>query len=489
MKVLFVLPPFDMSASFGTTNKMKRGFLPSLGIGHIAAMVEQDGHEAVLLDAQITDLDPIQTVDRIEAEGPDIVGISMMNVYAHAGYAVAKELKDRMPDVLTVGGGPHATANWKRIFDDCPAMDAVVPGEGEIPFAGIVRAVSRKEDWRDVKGVAFSGPGGEAVINDRADIVEDLDILPDPMRSIFDPYEYRPLPNQVRHEPATTAISSRGCSWGKCTFCFQGGEYSPGYRRHSPKRMVQQLVPLVKERGVQEILFWDDTFAVGPQWIDEFCSELKREKLNISWSCYGHMRSVKPDMLKKMGDAGCFNIYYGFESGVQEILDLVKKGTDQQQILDAVKWARNAGIEVRGSFILGFPTETPEQTLETIKFACKVNADWMMFFPFHVAPGTPIEALAQHDGTIIETQKTLHFPEYVSSGYRDQEQVQQMVKKAYFNYYVRPRYWGLVMRNLIMRPYMLKYYLEAAKFWFDLTSGGMRHGGGEKSSGEIEYSS
>ncbi|MBX7256843.1 MAG: B12-binding domain-containing radical SAM protein [Candidatus Hydrogenedentes bacterium] len=473
MNVLFVLPPFNMSASYGTTTKMKRGFLPSLGIGHLAAMVEADGHKATLLDAQIMDLDPIQTVERIIAHGPDVVAISLMNVFAHAGYAVASELRARDPNVFIVVGGPHVTSDCRRVFSDCPAVNAAVPGEGEMPFRQIVAALSAKEDWRSVKGIAYLDASGRPFVNGTAEIVDDLDVLPHPARHIFAPYSYRPLPNQVRREPATTAISSRGCSWGKCTFCFQGGEFSPRYRRHSPEHMIAQIVPLVREHGMREIIFWDDTFAVNPRWIDDFCAGLKREKLDLTWSCYGHMRSVKPDMLKKMADAGCFNIYYGFESGVQELLDLIKKGTTRQQIRDTVRWTRDAGIEVRGSFILGFPTETPEQSLETIRFACELNADWMMFFPFHIQPGTPIEALAHQDGRVIETQTTVYFPEFVSSGYTDKEQVHAMVKKAYFDYYMRPRYWTLVMRNLVKRPYLFKYYYDAVKYWLDLTRGGL----------------
>jgi radical SAM superfamily enzyme YgiQ (UPF0313 family) len=238
--------------------------------------------------------------------------------------------------------------------------------------------------------------------------------------------------------------------------------------------VVDELIPLVKERGFRDIIFWDDTFAVSPRWIDDFCDCLDREKLDITWSCYGHMRAVTPEMLNRMAASGCYNLYYGFESGVQELLDLVKKGTTRREIRNAVQWAKDAGIQVRGSFILGFPTERPEQTLETIRFACELNVEWMMFYPFHVLPGTPIEALAHQDGQIIEDQRNIHFPEYVSSGFRDQEQVYNMVRKAYLKYYLRPRYWGLVTRTLVRRPYLFKYYYDAAKFWLELTMGGGR---------------
>lgn len=474
MKVTFVLPPFDLSAAFGSSTKMKRGFLPSLGVGYIAGILESRGHETDLVDAQVTDLNPVETVDRVLERDPAIIGLSVMGVYAHAAFAVAAELKSRAPHILIVAGGPHCTSNHVDVLNECPHIDVVIPGEGEYPMAEIAEKYAANEDYRSVNGIAYRSDDGKVIMNGRGKTADDLDDLPHPARHLYRSYAYRPLPNQVRREPATTSITSRGCSWGKCTFCFQGGIYSSQYRRRSPKNVVEELIPLVREDGMREISFWDDTFAVNPRWINEFCDELDKEKLDITWTCYGHMRSVRPDMLKRMARSGCYNLYYGFESGVQEILDLVKKGTTRQRIRDAVKWAKDADIEVRGSFILGFPTETPEQSLETIKFACSLNADWMIFYPFHLNPGTPIEALAHRDGRVISDMKLVHFPEYVSSGYTDQQQLHEMIQRAYRMYYLRPRYWGLVMKNLIRRPYMYKYYYDAFKFWLEITGGGGR---------------
>ena len=480
MNVTFVLSPFNMSSALGTTTKMKRGFLPSLGIGHLASMVEARGHETRLVDAQVMDLNHIQTADMILERDAGVVAFSLMCAYAHATYAVAQLLKERAPEILIVMGGPHCTTDYKAVFEECPHVDVVIPGDGEVPFANLVDKVAAKEEYRDVKGISYRKDNGEIFLNGHAEAVANLDDLPHPSRKIFEPYPYRALPNQVRHEPSTTSITSRGCSWGKCTFCYQGGEFSPRYRRRSPKNVVAELIPLVKEYGNKEIIFWDDTFAVNPRWIDEFCDELDREKLDITWSCYGHMRAVRPRMLKRMAASGCYNLYYGFESGVQELLDLIKKGTTRKQIRETVQWTKDAGIEIRGSFILGFPSETPEQTLETIRFACELNADWMMFFPFRVVDGTPIEALAHSTGTIIEDISAIRFPEYVSEGYQDIDQLHAMVRRAYRKYYLRPRYWGLVARNLAKRPYLFKYYYDAVKFWIELTKSGYEPDPSEK---------
>jgi anaerobic magnesium-protoporphyrin IX monomethyl ester cyclase len=470
MKVVFVLPPFNLSDAYGSTRRMKRGFLPSLGVGYLAGMLEKHGHTCSLVDAQVTDLGIEETVDAVLAADPDVVAISAMSVYAHTSYALAQELKARAPEVFVVLGGPHATSFNRQVAEECPGVDVVVPGEGEVVLAELVDRLSRKEPWKDVDGIIFRDADGRVVTNRPARVVEDLDELPHPSRALFDPYPYRPLPNQVRREPATTSITSRGCSWGKCTFCYQGGEFSPAYRRRSPGNVIEEIAYLVRERGYREIVFWDDTFAVNWKWIDEFCDLLDRERLDIRWSCYGHMRGIRREMLRRMAKSGCYNLYYGFESGVQEILDLIKKGTTREQIRETVRWAKEAGMEIRGSFILGFPTETPEMTKQTIDFACELNVDWMMFYPFHVSKGTAIEELARADGSIVHSEGKIHFPSFVPSGYSDPEQLAEMVRLAYRRYYLRPRYIAQALWNC-RRPSTLRNYFEAFRFWLDLTRG------------------
>ncbi len=472
MKVTFVLPPFDLSASYGSSTKMKRGFLPSLGVGHLAACLEEKGHTCTLMDSQVLGLDVHETASQTLDEDPDVICISVMSVYAHASYVLANELKARAPERMVILGGPHITTFHKDVMKECSGCDVAIPGEGEVPLTQLVERLSRREEWREVAGITYRGPEGEAIYTGRAEEVKDLDSLPHPARHIYRPYPYRPLPNQTLYEPATTSISSRGCSWGKCTFCFQSADFAPAFRRRSPKDMLDEIEPLIKDEGMKEIVFWDDTFAVDSRWIDEFCTGMDNRGLKFAWSCYGHMRGVRRKMLQQMADHGCHNLYYGFESGVQEILDLTKKGTTLDEMRKSVKWAKEAGMEVRGSMILGMPTETPEMSKASIDFACELNADWMMFYPFHLHPGTPIEKLARSDGYIMQTKETIHFPSYLSSGYSNPEELEKIVRYAYIKYYLRPRYIMQALWNC-RRPAAMRQYFDAFKFWCELVSHSM----------------
>ena len=141
-----------------------------------------------------------------------------------------------------------------------------------------------------------------------------------------------------------------------------------------------------------------------------------------------------------MAASGCYNIYYGFESGNQELLDLVDKGITLEDSRKAVQWAKEAGMEIRGSFILGLPTETPEMAEKTIQFACELNADWVLFFPYHVQRGTALEELAMKEGVLVEHDIDMHLPSYVPNGYSDSVELAAMIKRAFRTYYLRPRY-------------------------------------------------
>ncbi len=477
LKVVFVLPPYDVARSLGSRRKMSRGYMPSLGVGYLAASLEARGHTASLIDAQIMALDPAEAAEAMLADNPDVAGISAISIYAPSAYAVARELKARAPRLPVVLGGPHAISFHAAILDECPEVDIVVPGEAERTLADLVDRLSQGAAYDDLPGLLYRGADGQIVNTGPAPALKNLDELPHPARHIYERYLYRPLPNQARRSPSTSVITSRGCAWGKCTFCYQSGLYSPRFRRRSPANVVEELAHLVRERGFREVAFWDDTFLVNPPWIEEFCDLLDAEKLDLTWSCYGRVNVVTREMLQRVARSGCYNVYYGFESGVQETLDFVNKGITLEQMRNAMRWAREAGLEARGSFILGFPKETREMAMESVRFACKLNADWMMFFPFRLQPGTAIEAIARQEGRVLELEHQQHFPQFLASAYTTPEELHQLVRWAYMKYYLRPRYWMRALWNC-RHPAVMRNYMDAFLFWLDMVRSSGLIGGG-----------
>ncbi|NIA15477.1 MAG: radical SAM protein [Nitrospiraceae bacterium] len=467
MKIVLILPPFDIASSLGGEQRVVRGVLPPLGLGYIAAAVEARGHTVQLLDGCALQLGAEQLVARALELAPDLVGVSCLSKLAESAYEMVRILKGRAPNVPVVMGGAHVTSFADTILLDCPEIDVLVPGEGEIVFADLVDRMERGEGWHTLDGIVYRDEAGEVVATPTAKPVRRLDDLPHVARHIFDASLYSPLPNQARRKPATTAITSRGCPWGKCQFCFQGGRYASPYRRRSPENVVEELVALARDYGIREVLFWDDNFCANSKWVNRFCDLLDESGVDLTWTVLGRVNTVNEAMLKRIAKSGCYSVYFGFESGLQEQLDLVQKGATLDQARDAVCWARKAGLEIRASFIFGLPTDTPQKAEQSLRFACELNPDWVVFFPFHLRPGTPIEAVARREGTVLKEDVDVHLPSYVPKGYESREQLAAVVKRAYRKYYLRPRFIaGALWRA--RKPSVLKNYLSAFRYWLEL---------------------
>ena len=468
MKIVLALPPFDISQSYGKGGALKRGVLPPLGVGYLAASAEMHGHSAALVDATLLNLDTRSTAEAILAEKPDLIGLSTVTKQANVAYALAALLKSMAPGIPIVMGGPHATSFSDSILDECASIDYLVPGEGELPFTELLQRLDERKPVDSVVGILYRGADGKVVATPPSEPVRDLDTLPHPARHIYKMRQYIPLPNQCRRSPATTAISSRGCPYGRCTFCYQGGRYGYGYRRRSPEHVIDEIGRLARDWGIREIIFWDDNFCVNSKWINAFCDLLDKNRLDITWTVQGRVDTVTEDMLRRMAASGCYNIYYGLESGSQKMLDFIWKGITLEQSRAAVKWANDAGMEIRASFILGMPTETKEMAEETIRFACGLDVDWMIFFPYLVKSGTPLSDLAAQEGIVLGESVDVHAPTFIPKGYANAEEVAALIRSAYRRYYLRPRYMARALWRA-RKPVVLKNYWDAFRYWLSLT--------------------
>ena len=469
MKVVFILPPYDYSRSVGSTRKkVQIGLLPPLGVGYLAASLEAHGHAAALVDAVAEQLDVDGAAEAVATHKPDVVGISSFTAWGpNSAYAMAKAIHARLPDVPIIMGGPHVTSFANAILDECPEVDLVIPGDAEEVLVEVVDRLSAGAPYDDVRGILYRGKNGETVKMPPAEIVRDIDEFPPPARHIYKHELYTPLPSLSSRRPVTSIITARGCPWARCKFCYQGGEYAVPYRRRSPENVVDEIKNLVREYGIRNLVVWDDNFCVRPKWIERFCTLLRQEKLGVIWSVLSRVDTATPQMFRHMASAGCYSVQFGIESGCPGLLELINKGHTLEQCRQAVRWAKKAGLETRAFFILGFPTETPEMSRQTIRFACELNIDYVVFFSYHLAPGTALEELALREGK-GGPYTAQHRASYVPNTYGSEEELSAMIRWGYRTYYLRPRYIARALSRMLKRPSLLKNHILGFYYWLGL---------------------
>jgi anaerobic magnesium-protoporphyrin IX monomethyl ester cyclase len=441
LRVVLVAPSFDyLTELYGFRRGQAGRNQPPLGLGYVAAVVRRAGASVSILDAAAHGWDLPTTTAAILARRPDVVGISAISLEAPAAYALVRALRPRTAAPLVLGGA-HASANLDAIPGECPELDALVGGDGEHTMLALCLAVAEGRSFEGIAGLRARRADGSFSPFVERPVVEELDDLPPPAYDLFPHPLYRPLPHRRRRMPATAMITSRGCAYALCTYCEMSLLSRRTFRRNSPSRVVAEMRTLIGLTGARDIYFQDDIFITDPAWVEEFCDRLQAAKLDVIWSCESRFVGVSGALLRQMSRAGCWRIYYGFESGTQELLDGIEKGFTLDEARAAARGAREAGLEVVGFFMLGLPGETPELGRRTIAFAQELDLDHAMFALTVPHPGTELYRICQRSGTIVDDH-TYHAKRaaFLPHGYASTEQLERMQARAYLQFYLRPGY-------------------------------------------------
>jgi radical SAM superfamily enzyme YgiQ (UPF0313 family) len=245
------------------------------------------------------------------------------------------------------------------------------------------RAADGSLDMTKIKGLAWRR-GEEIVLNFPRPFVADLDDLPVPMHHLLPLDKYR-MP--MIHGPFTFIVTSRGCTAG-CTYCIKHVSYQYSVRLRSPAKLVEEI-KLLKGYGIKHIHMYSDLFTVSREQVMELCRLLIEEKVGVTWTSNSRVDYVDEEMLQMMSKAGCQLISWGIESGSEQVLKHARKGAYPEKAERALRWARQAGIQNWGYFIIGLPTETEETIQQTIKFAKSLPLDIALFHVAAPYPGTP----------------------------------------------------------------------------------------------------
>ena len=439
MKIVLIEPPMPGNERYTKGFESIQNVLPPLGIAYVASSLIKSEFDVTIIDAFLENLPLEDIFKKIDQIGPRIIGFRSIVATFDKTCALAKSIKKRYPDLVILLGGPHASMVKGSILDDHHEFDIIVLGEGEVTVCELASSIENNMPLSGVRGIAFR-ENRKVVTTISREPIKDLDTISYPAWDKVPLHLYAPSPHAYKKLPIVTIIASRGCPF-PCTFCSKD-VFGRSHRRRSPKNVIKEMVHHMERFGIKEFCFYDDVFTINTKWVKEFCEVLIKEKLDCIWSCDTRVDLVTPEILKLMKKAGCWNIFYGLESGSQKLLDKVVKSFTLSDVRNAVKWTHDSGIEIRASFMLALPGESPELAQETIDFAIELNCKYTKFNIASPFPGTEMYLQALEDGTIVSNlnQFTTQHPVFIPSGYKDQEEILEIKKRAYHQFYLRPSY-------------------------------------------------
>ncbi len=407
---------------------------PPLGLGYLAAVLRERGFKVKIIDDLVEKLSTKELFRRLK--NSLVVGITSTTPTFNAALRYAQRIKEIFPHVFVILGGVHVTLKPRDALKH-PFVDAVCIGEGEETIVEVAERVEAERSLEGVRGVHFR-KDGRIVRNKPRSLISDLDSLPFPAFDLMPLEKYSLLGFRLEQFPV---ITSRGCPF-RCRYCSSSLFMGRRFRARSAENVVDEIEWLIDEFAAKHIAFSDDTFTLNNRRVEAICDEIIRRGLEVEWSCSSRVDTIRPELLKKMRQAGCTTIYYGAESASPHVLKYYRKGIDIGKIERAVKLTKKAGISVVCSFIIGAPMETREDIERTISFAIKLDPDYAQFTILTPYPGTEIYEEAKRENLLI----TENYDDYTAAKpvlknqHMSPDELLGLLKRCYLRFYLRPSF-------------------------------------------------
>lgn len=370
---------------------------PSLGLAYIAAALEAAGHKVSVIDCigeapsqyryfkpgghslaghenlATRGLNEEEVAERIP-KNTQILGFSCMftNNWLAARNLI-NYLRPYFPTALFMGGGEHASAVAEYCLRQSE-LDVIVMGEGEETVVELVSHYEKGEALEQVTGICLKKGNHGFYKTPRRERATELEQIVRPAWHLF------PVENYAKYnlvwsaagEPSLPMTATRGCPYS-CTFCSNPDMWGTRYYMRSPRHVADEMEYLKNTFGILNFDFYDLTAIIKKEWIIDFCKELTRRNLNVSWQIPAGTRSeaIDREVAYWLALSGCKNIAYAPESGSPRMLKLIKKKVNLNNMLRSINDSYKENLNVMLNMIIGFPDEQHTDVWKTIGFLAK----------------------------------------------------------------------------------------------------------------------
>lgn len=442
MRIFIANPPFikNFNRQVRWSAKTSGGLHPPIYLAYAAAVLAKK-HEVKLQDAVAEGKSREEFLEGIKGFEPDLVVMETSTPSIINDSGIAEEIK-KFSKTKVVLTGPHTSAMPERTLKES-VVDAVTMGEYDYTLPEIAEAFEKGKPLRGIKGCAYR-EDSKIVINPKRELIKDLDKLPWPLRDQLPNEKYS---DTLMTSPLTFIVTARGCPF-LCNYCnWPSTMFGHGIRKRDPMDVVDEVEHCVKKYRLKSYKFFDDTFTCDKNHVKIICNEIIKRKIKAKWICNARVDTLDEETMRLMKKAGCSLFKIGVESGDQDILDWIKKGTKIEQIREFFKLTKKVGIQTFASFMIGYPQETEETIKKTFRLAKEIGPDMAQFVILQPLPGTELWDWMQKEGMI---PKDVKWDKYITDeGYVDlvfkhprfsQDELREICSKLWKGYYMRPKY-------------------------------------------------
>ena len=383
-----------------------------LGVEALSALLKREGHEVGLLYDPGADnvfyfelpiFKRLRVEDRLIRQAiefqPDLIAFSCItNLYPYEK-SIARRLKQHLNVPFVIGGVHPSTVPDKIIEDEL--FEYLCIGEGDYALLDLVNAIEKGGDTTTIQNI-HAVIDGKVYKNDTRPLVQDLDELPIPDKSLF--YDrgafYRSL----------LIMTSRGCPF-KCSFCVNNFYHEIKKPHEKPVRQksvpfsIREIQSVMHYGQPKSISFLDDIFGIHHGWLDEFAT-IYPKKIGLPFLCNAYPSMVTKKHAALLKKSGCATALMGIQSGSPEVRSRMLRKETNEQIEQAVQYLGEADIKVQVEFIFGYPEETSDQMWETVELSQRLKSKGavsgtFVFYPF---PETQAQRDADASNLIDESQ-------------------------------------------------------------------------------------
>ncbi len=419
--------------------------IADLGLGFLATAARDAGAVVDMLDCTRDGLDMAGFEARVREFNPDVLGIKAFSINVSSVNAMSQTVRRILPDVQIIVGGPHPSASPDTVLDELPQVDFAFRGEGERAFVQWLSCVAdnrlEPDDLKDIPGLIYRLQDSSAA--NEPDIDVDISKIGMPAWDLLQPEKYmrfEPMWSFPKTQgPAAPINLVRGCPF-KCRYCAMHIITHHNVRMRNIDSVIQELLLLRDRHDVTEFHIVDDFFTQKRDYALAFCRALKQARVNLPWCMPigARIDSFDAELLHALEDAGCYGVALGLESGSDRVLDFMRKRLTAEEIETSMALLRReTSWWVHGFFLMGIPTETREEMIQTIEFARKLPLHSATFSTFRLYKGTWFyNYVMEHEAHLID-------PVYgIEKGYAPEgmtvRDMQRMRLYAYWRFFSTP---------------------------------------------------